>query len=97
MNRKLYRFHSDPGHGWLEVNLQELWDLDIHEKVSHFSYEKLGTVYLEEDCDATLFFEAYKKLNGHFPEIEEVMHDNKAPFRNFPRFDSKELDLLHGR
>ena len=86
MYKKLYSFHTDPGHGWLEVRLQELWDLDIYKKVTQFSYEKRGKVFLEEDHDAPLFYEAYHKINGHFPEIKEVVHDNNAPCREFPRF-----------
>ena len=86
MYKKLYNFHSDSGHGWLEVKLQELWDLDIYKKVTQFSYEKRGTVYLEEDHDAPLFYMAYKEVNGHYPEIKEVIRNGSSPIREYPRF-----------
>ena len=86
MYKKLYKFHVDPGHGWLEVSKQELFDLDIYKQISQFSYEKRGTVYLEEDCDARYFFEAYEKVAGHAPEFMIVKHNYDAPCRKFPRF-----------
>jgi len=55
-----YRFISDPGHAWLEVPRAELVALNILDKVSHYSYQNKGMVYLEEDCDAGLFIDAKK-------------------------------------
>lgn len=53
-----YNFYSDPGHGWLEVKLDELEVLGIRDKISHYSYIKGDTVYLEEDCDMATFMNA---------------------------------------
>jgi hypothetical protein len=57
---KQYRFHADPGHGWLEVPVAELAALGIADKVSGYSYLSRDgkTAYLEEDCDATVFVAA---------------------------------------
>ncbi len=63
MKEKTYVFHSDPGHGWLAVKRKELIELGILDKISHCSYQKGDTVYLEEDCDASLFMEKMKELN----------------------------------
>lgn len=52
---KTYHFTNDPGHGWLHVKREELVRLGIADKISSYSYQRGGTVYLEEDCDATLF------------------------------------------
>lgn len=52
--------HIDPGHGWLKVPRDLLRQLGIERKVSHCSYQRGDYVYLEEDCDAPLFIEAFK-------------------------------------
>jgi deoxyadenosine/deoxycytidine kinase len=67
----MYLFHSDPGHGWLQVKRQELKDLGILDKISYYSYQKMGDVYLEEDCDYSLFVERMKELGRPF-EIKEI-------------------------
>lgn len=53
-----YTFYSDPGHGWLAVNLDELIQLGIQDKISSYSYMHGNTVYLEEDCDMAEFMNA---------------------------------------
>ena len=54
----VYDFYSDPGHGWLQVKLDELVELGIQDKISHYSYIRGDTVYLEEDCDMSTFMNA---------------------------------------
>lgn len=61
--KKVYQFYSDAGHGWLCVKRAELNRLGIGSKVSSFSYQSGDWVYLEEDCDATLFHRA-KQARG---------------------------------
>jgi len=53
-----YNYYSDPGHGWLEVKLDELKELGIADKISHYSYIRGDTVFLEEDCDMSTFMNA---------------------------------------
>ena len=53
-----------PGHGWYKVSRKDLFKMDILDKISSFSYQKGDWVYLEEDCDATIFFDKYKELFG---------------------------------
>ena len=57
-----YRFISDPGHGWLEVPIEELATLGIAHLISSCSYfGKVGErsyVYLEEDCDLSVYLTA---------------------------------------
>lgn len=53
-----YNFYSDPGHGWLHVKLDELVELGIQDKISHYSYIRGNDVYLEEDCDMSTFMNA---------------------------------------
>lgn len=89
---KRYVFFSDPGHGWLQVTRADLKELDIEDKISSCSYQKGEYVYLEEDCDAGVFFQALKKLVGNafgqelkFQDIlcQEVIGDQESFIRKF--------------
>jgi hypothetical protein len=53
-----YNYYSDPGHGWLEVKLDELVELGIKNKISHYSYIRGDAVFLEEDCDMSTYMNA---------------------------------------
>ena len=52
---------EDPSHGWYKVPVALLERLNILSKISGFSYVSHDgtTAYLEEDCDADVFFQAY--------------------------------------
>ena len=83
MNR--YIFHSDPSHGWLEVNLQELKDLGIAAKISGYSYVKGDRVFLEEDSDLTKFMQA-KGLH-QLPDDTCFVHKDTTPIRTYRRYE----------
>lgn len=55
------KFISTPGHGYLVAEKAMLRQLGIADKISNCSYQRLGSVYLEEDCDAPLFLAAMEK------------------------------------
>lgn len=80
-----YTFHSDPGHGWLEVPIKDLEVLGIKNKISSFSYYSAskGIAYLEEDCDASYFIFSMEKV-GKKVEYKEVYH--KHFNRNRPSY-----------
>ena len=62
--------HNDPGHGWLEVSPSDLKAVGLAlSDISGYSYKnRRGTrLFLEEDCDASLFFKAYKEKHGAYP------------------------------
>ena len=61
---KKFTFYSDAGHGWLKVPKALIIELGIADKISHFSYERSDSVYLEEDCDFPLFAQAYAPTTG---------------------------------
>jgi hypothetical protein len=81
----MYKFISDPGHGWLEVTRAELETLDLLDKISRYSYQRGGFVYLEEDCDAHLLAEA-KKARGEPLEVRDEYQANTF-IRNLPPFE----------
>jgi hypothetical protein len=60
MKTQRLTFHTDPGHGWLEVTRADLVELGILGLISPYSYTDGPRFYLEEDCDATLYLEAAK-------------------------------------
>ena len=60
---KVFTKHDDAAHGWLEVSFEDLIDLNIHIKISNFSYidSNKNLIYLEEDVDMVLFLKSYKE------------------------------------
>ena len=49
------RFICDPSHGWGEVPISLINELEIGGKISNYSYKQDDNAYLEEDCDLSLF------------------------------------------
>jgi len=65
-----YTYHQDPGHGWIEVPLEELHRLQIT---------------LEEDCDAGAWARAKREAGESFTLIDRhTNHDH--PIRHFQSF-----------
>lgn len=61
---KIFKHYSDAGHGWVAVNIKLIHSLNLVDKISSCSYINGGTAYLEEDCDAGVFIEAYELKHG---------------------------------
>jgi len=82
-----FNFHSDAGHGWLEVPYKMVSALGIANKISRYSYISLSgaTVYLEEDCDAGLFIDAMRAANKPFT-FNEIMDSDYSHIRNLPSY-----------
>ena len=57
-------YHTDAGHGWLEIPISVLRELKIADKITACSYKKSDIAYLEEDCDAATFLKAVASLTG---------------------------------
>jgi len=64
-----FKFYSDPGHGWLAVKLALLHKLEIADAITHYSYVKGKTVYLEEDSDVTTLFTTLKARNIEYQVV----------------------------
>lgn len=80
-----YTFHTDPGHGWLEVPLADVQRFGLANKISSYSYRQGDTAYLEEDCDAHLFVQALKDSGSEFKYRENATNADSF-IRNLPRF-----------
>ena len=91
---KTYKFYADPSHGWLAVKIEELMQLGIVTQISSYSYMRGATAYLEEDCDASLFFNAYKDKYGTDPKHTYKHTDNRSPIRNYDSYNrNKAVDF----
>lgn len=82
----VYTFFSDSGHGYLEVPLTELKRLGIDKDISSYSFTRNGLVYLEEDCDYSVFIDAKAKANEPF-DYKAIYMDGDAPCRGYPRYN----------
>ena len=86
-------FHSDSGHGWLEVPLATAMMVGTPlDRISPYSYAAVvGTVptlYLEEDCDICLFLDAAKAA-GKEVNISNKHHDGDCFVRQLPRYQAR--------
>jgi hypothetical protein len=82
-----YKFFSDPGHGWLRVDVQSAAALGLYpSNFSRYSYQWGHWLYLEEDCDASLFVKAYLARHGSAPKINYAKPtDRNSVIRSYPR------------
>lgn len=81
--------YTDPSHGWAKVSLSELFNLEIHDKISTYSYirsnAKYAYAYLEEDCDLSTYLKALDDKGIKFRIIEK--HANKSSkIRSYSRY-----------
>ena len=80
-------FHADPAHGWLEVPLTLMRELDI--LPSKYSYYDNENAYLEEDCDAALALNALEAMGTELHICDR--HTNGESFvRSLTRFKGKQ-------
>ena len=81
-------FYIDPAHGFLAVLRADLAQYGLSARdFTQCSYvSEDGTrLYLEEDCDAGKFIEAYRARFGKPPIITERHINSSAPHSNFIR------------
>ena len=86
-----WTFHSDPGHGWLEVARADLEALGLLSSISHYSYQRGERVYLEEDCDATKFYAKLALLGWTPDKVRQVVtewHPDQAACKRFDRYQA---------
>ena len=76
MTTQVVQLYTDPGHGWLRVKRTQLAELGITHKITPFSYQRGQWVYLEEDCDASLFLDTVRAKTGSYPMC--VTHNSRT-------------------
>ena len=84
---KIYtlNYFTDPGHGWLEVPKHLLVELGIQGDISSCSYMKDSLAYLEQDCDAGKFLQAYKAKHERIPSFKERFKE-VTPIRTYEHY-----------
>lgn len=87
MAKQIYDFYSDPSHGWLKVSRKELEELGIATKITAFSYQRKNDVFLDEDCDASLFFKTKQEKQGITIKFRDHAADIRvSKIRNYPSY-----------
>ena len=91
---KLIRY-SDRQHSWFKIPRSLLKKLNIIDKISPCSKQYGDFVYLEEDCDITVFFEAnFKTKEINLELIRQnfniiTKHASKSKVRQYRSYDSQ--------
>jgi hypothetical protein len=85
-----YVFYQDPGHGWLEVPTKELKAMGLEERITPYSYQYQGKVYLEEDDDAQTFLDIRKLLPMKYA-IQSKIIDYSCFIRNYSPYRPENL------
>lgn len=93
----VFAWHADPGHEWLAVSYREIRSVGLGVRdFSGYSYIDLPkmTMYLEGDCDAGVFINAYAAKHGVRPSFKTIMHDGPGDpecfIRSLPRNSGRE-------
>jgi len=81
-----FKFFSDPGHGWLRVDIQSAASVGLEpSSFSPYSYQRAHWLYLEEDVDASTFVKAYMAKHNRPPVVKEHHTDGRSCIRNYNR------------
>lgn len=81
-----FTMHTDPGHGWLAVTEKDLNDIGLNPRsFSRYSYRHGEWLYLEEDCDASKFIQAYAASHGEYPSIADSHSNRDSVIRSYAR------------
>lgn len=88
MNKLVLFYFTDPGHGWVSIKKSVLSSLGILDQISHYSYMRGASAYLEEDCDLGLL---YRVCDSKGIKIElKPKHTNKrSPIRSYATFNAE--------
>ncbi len=78
-------FYEDPGHGWLKVPVKLLEELQLVDKISHYSYLLGQHAYLEEDCDVGVLAKALEDARRPFTVVRHFSN-NPSTIRGYPSF-----------
>jgi hypothetical protein len=80
-----FNYYQDPGHGWVKVPMALLDQLSIRDKITPYSYRKGDNAYLEEDCDLSTLFEAFKQ-RGIEPKLKSFHCNKQSKIRSYANF-----------
>lgn len=78
-------YFTDPGHGWVSVKKSVLVFLGIAGKISHYSYMRGASAYLEEDCDLGLLYQTCD-ANGIKINLTPKHTNKRSPIRSYDTY-----------
>ena len=78
-------YFTDPGHGWVKVPRKLLERLSIADKISSYSYSRGDSVYLEEDCDLGLLYQACDS-RGFKIDLTTKHTNKRSPIRSYATY-----------
>ncbi len=78
--------YNDPGHAWGKVKREVLVNLGIADKISRYSYQRNGYVYLEEDCDLTTLCMALTERDTRVKFVEKRSNKDSR-IRSYDRYE----------
>ena len=82
----MFTIYADPGHSWVKVPRKLLHKLNIADKITPYSYQRGEYVYLEEDCDAYTFVQAYKAQIAPVVSFKEKYTNRSSKIRSYPSY-----------
>ena len=106
MNPKdhVFKFYSDPAHGWLEMPVSIVRELNMGMcQISEFYYynKKTKLVYIEQDCDLLNVKREYeKKYNQKLLEPDRVVHidlDENNFIRKLPSYVTYSVECISAK
>lgn len=95
--RTHFKYHQDPGHGWVEVTRAELVELGISSKITPYSYQSQDgeTCFLEEDMDLNTLCDAMRDKHVIKPTWDEIHTDNEHWIRFLNSFKHRVEPVLY--
>lgn len=94
--KEIIVYHTDGGHGWLQVPHELIKKSGIAKEITGYSYMDTKNAYLEEDCDMGLFIKAIgidwqteegkELLKSFYSIVPERYTDHSSPIRNKDRY-----------
>lgn len=86
MRNKTINIYTDPGHGWAKVSRADLKRLGLIDKISAYSYQRNDQVYLEEDCDLSLYISSLKDQGFSITFREHVCRERMSKIRGYDHY-----------
>jgi hypothetical protein len=89
-------YYTDPGHGWAACKIDTLRSLGIADAISHYSYMRGRTAYLEEDCDFARLLDALAAAGVDYTIVEK--HTNRrSPIRSYDTYKGPVAQAIQAR
>lgn len=84
---RVFYFYEDAGHGWLAVPFEYFFRVmgGVAAQITSYSYMRGQTVYLEEDIDAGMFIQQWKRENGDIRLM--TRHSERSPIRSYDSYN----------